>query len=90
MSKRRSRRTSVGGHQSGPYGGAADLERRYGIGLEQVAKYVDYATRAELEVVWITPDGTPAIELAFDIDLDGILIRGFIDAVIKQVQSDGT
>jgi putative RecB family exonuclease len=27
--------------------------------------------------------GTPGIELGFDIDLDGVLIRGFIDAIIQ-------
>lgn len=69
-------------YPSGPYRGEADLLRRFKIGLEQVEKYVAYATRSENEVVWVTPDGEPAIELHFDIDLDGVLIQGYIDAVI--------
>jgi putative RecB family exonuclease len=68
---------------SGPYGGEADIERRYQIGLEQVAKYIDWATNTPHEVIWIAPDGTPGIELGFDIDLDGVPVRGFIDAIIE-------
>jgi putative RecB family exonuclease len=37
-------------------------------------------------VIWVAPDGTPGIEIGFDIDLDGVLVRGFIDAVIDQGQ----
>ena len=72
---------------SGPYGGEADIERRYPIGWDQCAKYVAWYDSHPEEVIWIAPDGTPGIELAFDIDLDGVLVRGFIDAVI-QVDQD--
>ncbi|MFB9926306.1 RecB family exonuclease [Amycolatopsis halotolerans] len=69
---------------SGPYGGAADIERRFGIGLEQVAKYIEYYTgKGKDEAIWITPDGTPAIELRFDIELDGVSIIGYIDQVVN-------
>lgn len=68
---------------SGPYKGEADIERRYGIGLGQVEKYIDWYTAHPDEVIWVSPDGTPGIELGFDIDLDGVLVRGFIDAVIE-------
>lgn len=66
---------------SGPYCGERDVERRYEIGLEQVEKFVTWRTTVGQEI-WVTPDGKPAIELAFKIELDGILVRGFIDAVI--------
>ncbi|ERB55291.1 hypothetical protein N806_29695 [Rhodococcus sp. P27] len=69
--------------RSGPYAGERDIERRFGIGLEQVEKYVDWYTEHPEEVIWIAPDGTPGIELGFDIDLDGVPVRGFIDAVIE-------
>lgn len=68
--------------KSGPYGGKKDLERRFNIGLEQVEKYVRWYTNHPDQVIWIAPDGTPGIELGFDIDLDGVPIKGFIDAVI--------
>ncbi|GAB4584438.1 RecB family exonuclease [Nocardia sp. IFM 10818] len=68
---------------SGPYNGERDIERRYGIGLEQVAKYLDWYERHPEEVIWIAPDGTPGIELGFNIDLDGVRVRGYIDAVIQ-------
>lgn len=66
---------------SGPYSGERDVERRYHIGLEQVEKFFAWRESPGQEI-WITPDGTPAIELAFQIELDGIMVRGFIDAVV--------
>ena len=68
--------------RSGPYGGEADLERRFLIGMEQVEKYIRWATSHPEEVVWINEDGTPGIELEFDIDLYGVRVRGFIDQVL--------
>lgn len=68
---------------SGPYRGEADIERRYHIGLGQVESYIDWYNQHPEQVIWVAPDGTPGIELGFDIDLDGVLIRGFIDAVIS-------
>lgn len=69
--------------RSGPYAGDVDVERRYHIGLDQVEKYLDWYRDYPGEVIWIAPDGTPGIELEFDIDLDGVRVRGFIDAVIQ-------
>ena len=68
--------------KSGPYDGETDTERRYLIGLEQVEKYIAWYEAHPEQVIWVAPDGTPAIEIGFDIDLDGVLVRGFIDAVI--------
>lgn len=68
---------------SGPYRGEQDIERRFGLGLDQVERYLDYYTStAPDEKIWTTPDGTPAIELPFSIDLDGVEVKGFIDQVI--------
>lgn len=69
---------------SGPYRGEQDIERRYLIGLEQVEKYLRWYDGHPNEVIWIAPDGKPGIELSFDIDLDGVLVRGFIDAIIAK------
>ncbi|AOZ61311.1 Cas4 exonuclease [Mycobacterium phage DarthPhader] len=66
---------------SGPYGGERDIERRYEIGLEQIEKFFEFMSN-KAQQIWIAPDGTPAVELSFDIELDGIRIRGFIDAVV--------
>jgi len=68
---------------SGPYAGKVDLERRYGIGMEQTERYYRYYTEtAPDEVIWIAPDGTPGIELGFVIELGDVPVRGFIDAII--------
>jgi len=71
---------------SGPYNGERDVERRYEIGLEQVEKFIEWRNFTGQQI-WITPSGAPAIELCFEIELDGILVRGYIDAVV--VTKDG-
>ena len=83
---------------SGPYSGERDVERRYSIGLEQVEKFVAWRTTEGQQIwttpggvctteAWLNPGceeckPKPAIELAFNIELDGIRVRGFIDAVV--------
>jgi len=67
---------------SGPYGGRADTERRYQLGMDQCKRYIDWYEKHPQEVIWIAPDGTPGIELGFDIDLDGVQVKGYIDAVV--------
>lgn len=70
--------------KSGRYGGFEDTARRYQIGLEQTAKYLAWANNHPDEVIWIKPDGTPGIELEFDIELDESRVRGYIDAIIRR------
>jgi len=72
-------------YSSGPYDGLADIERRFQIGLEQVERYIDYYARVPDEVIWVDPDGKPAIELEFEVDYDGVKVKGFIDQVVKYV-----
>ena len=68
--------------RSGPYRARDDIPRRYLIGLEQIEKFYRWIGKVGTDVVWIAPDGTPGIELRFDIDLDGVPVLGFIDAVM--------
>jgi putative RecB family exonuclease len=71
-------------YASGPYAGETDVERRYGLGLEQTAKYLAYYEgKGKDDVIWITPDGTPAIELEFDVEIGTTRVRGYIDAVVE-------
>src|SRR5690606_13146666 len=69
--------------RSGPYAGEADLERRFLLGQEQVRRYIAWRTTHPEEQVWVTDDGTLGSELPFEVDLDGILVRGYIDLVLK-------
>jgi len=73
--------------RSGPYAGEVDIVRRYQLGLDQLDRFAAWQESHPEEVVWIAPDGTPGVEIGFDIDLDGVKVRGFIDAVIRH--SDG-
>jgi putative RecB family exonuclease len=70
---------------SGTYRGEQDIERRHGLGLAQTEKYFDYYTagKGASDVVWVADDGTPGIELGFEIDLDGVAVRGYIDTVFN-------
>ncbi len=68
--------------RSGPYDGEQDVERRFLLGLEQIRRYVEYYTEKHPEeVIWITPEGTPAIELKFEASFGGVDVRGYIDQV---------
>lgn len=69
--------------QSGPYGGELDVERRYQLGLDQISRYFTWIDNHPEEVIWIAPDGTLGIELGFDIDLDGVRVKGCIDQVVE-------
>ncbi|MEU9603678.1 PD-(D/E)XK nuclease family protein [Streptomyces sp. NPDC048057] len=71
-----------GWQASGPYPGFADLERRWHLGREQVERYVAWYEKHPDEVVWKSPDGVPAIEQRFDIEIDGVPVVGYIDQVI--------
>lgn len=67
---------------SGPYNGEKDIERRYGLGMEQTAKYLTwYEGKGKDEVPWVTPEGELAVELEFEMQLGSVDIRGIIDFV---------
>lgn len=68
---------------SGPYKGPVDIERRFGIGMEQCEKLIRWYDAHPEEKIWVTPDGTPAIELPFEVTLNGVLVRGYIDAIME-------
>lgn len=67
---------------SGPYTGPVDVERRYRLGLDQIERYDTWVRSHPDDVIWITPDGEPAIELEFRVDLDGVEVLGYIDQVL--------
>ncbi|RJQ79946.1 PD-(D/E)XK nuclease family protein [Pseudonocardiaceae bacterium YIM PH 21723] len=73
---------------SGRFKGREDIHRRFDMGLAQVGAYVDYYTRiAPEEVVWTPPGAGPIIEHEFSLDLDGVLVKGFIDLAVYRPKS---
>lgn len=68
---------------SGPYDGPTDIERRFGIGREQIEKYKQWAEKHPEEKVWIAPDGTPGVEIEFYEEMGGVMVKGFIDLVLE-------
>ncbi|MFD0384471.1 RecB family exonuclease [Streptomyces stramineus] len=67
--------------------GGEDIERRYRLGQEQTARYVEWAAEHQ-PTIWTTPVSTPAIELEFMVELGGVRVRGFIDQLT--VEPDGS
>ena len=76
-------------YSSGPYRGQADILRRAEKGLEQIKAYVNYYTNQKPgDLVWITPDGTPAIELGFSTTFGSVTVRGYIDSIMAEILTD--
>lgn len=72
--------------RSGPYKGPEDILRRYGLGLEHVARYIAWYTEKHPEekpvILNAGPNaGTMLVEMPFVIELGGVKVRGFIDYV---------
>jgi len=69
---------------SGPYRGEADAVRRYHVGIEHVNRYIDFyeSPKTHDQVIWITPEGEPAIELEFNVPIGNVQVRGKIDAIV--------
>ncbi|WP_234019129.1 PD-(D/E)XK nuclease family protein [Streptomyces sp. Tu6071] len=65
---------------AGPYSGGEDIERRYILGQEQTARYVEWWNENKPEI-WMTPSGDLAIELYFITELGGVKVRGYIDLI---------
>ncbi|WP_063793996.1 RecB family exonuclease [Streptomyces graminilatus] len=66
---------------AGRYSGGEDIERRYALGQKQTAYYVEWA-KEKGPVIWKTPDGVPALELYFMVELGGVQVRGYIDQLV--------
>ncbi|MFF9481408.1 RecB family exonuclease [Streptomyces sp. NPDC014733] len=58
--------------------GGEDIERRYALGQEQTARYVEWSQGAG-PVIWTVPANKLALELAFSVEIGGVKVRGFID-----------
>ncbi|QXN73050.1 Cas4 exonuclease [Mycobacterium phage Phillis] len=55
--------------RSGPYVGKVDIERRYDLGLEQLERWFEYMDANPDEKIWTLPNGEPALEVEFNIEL---------------------
>lgn len=72
---------------SGPYRGAEDIERRYGLGTDQIAKYLDYVV-AHPEDEISSVDGTPLVEAEYAVNFGDVEVRGYIDQVVLWTPRD--
>ncbi|MFF9653068.1 PD-(D/E)XK nuclease family protein [Streptomyces sp. NPDC014622] len=68
---------------AGRYTGGEDIERRYGLGIDQTAHYVEWSLKNQPNI-WTAPDGAPALELSFMFELGGVKVRGFIDQALNE------
>lgn len=66
---------------SGPYRAEEDIPRRLEIGVDHVRRYYEWAlTTKERPVPW---GDDVASEVPFEIDLDGVTVRGYVDQVLQ-------
>ncbi|MFD8594567.1 RecB family exonuclease [Kitasatospora sp. NPDC059646] len=65
--------------------GGDDIERRYVLGQQQTAEYVEWAEKHQ-PAIWAVPgeQEKPALELYFKVELGGVAVRGYIDQLIKE------
>ncbi|MET8839705.1 PD-(D/E)XK nuclease family protein [Streptomyces rubiginosohelvolus] len=69
---------------AGRYTGGEDIERRYHLGMEQTAAYVEWS-KANRPALWTEPrKREPALELSFMVELGGVPVRGFIDQALDE------
>lgn len=68
---------------AGRYTGGEDIERRYLLGMEQTAAYVEWSKTTQPKL-WTEPTGEPALELSFMVELGGVKVRGFIDQALDE------
>lgn len=73
--------------RSGPYNGRTDIERRWGIGMSQVAGYIAYYQANPHEVPSVY-NGVPAVEFEFDVMFGDVPVRGLIDMVVDDQPRD--
>lgn len=64
---------------SGPYDGEQDIPRRWKIGQEHVARYIEWYEKHPSQRPWRTPEGKLAVEIPFTIWLGSVKVRGVID-----------
>lgn len=69
---------------AGRYTGGEDIERRYVLGMEQTAAYVEWSLKNQ-PAIWTVPaDSEPGLELSFMVELGGVKVRGFIDQALEE------
>jgi putative RecB family exonuclease len=74
---------------AGRYTGGEDIERRYVLGMDQTAAYVEWS-KVNRPALWTEPNkGGPALELSFMVELGGIKVRGFIDQALEEDEVEG-
>jgi putative RecB family exonuclease len=72
------------------YPAEKDIPRRHDIGLEMVARYIHYYETHPEQKPWVTDNGDKAVELEFEVDLAGVIVRGMIDLVTDRIRDNKT
>ncbi|MFI1796371.1 RecB family exonuclease [Streptomyces sp. NPDC020379] len=63
------------------YTGGEDIERRYFLGQAQAAHYVKWAAENPA-TTWVTPSEEIGVELHFEVEMGGVVVRGYIDHLL--------
>src|SRR5882672_9536688 len=61
--------------------GAEDIDHRRALGVQQVELYYTWSLDT-IDQVWTLPTGDKAVEVPFELDLDGLIVKGQVDQVL--------
>jgi putative RecB family exonuclease len=64
-----------------------DLVDRYNGGLEQVENYILYNRADDKLRPYELPDGSPAAEVGFEVEFMDVVVRGYIDIVLQDIET---
>lgn len=73
---------------SGPYGGMADIPRRYEVGQTHVLNILKWYEEHPDKKPWVDPDGHWWIEKQFKVQFGDVEVVGYVDVVIDEVPYD--
>ncbi len=68
---------------SGPYRGWSDIDRRFGIGLDQIRKYLDFYQNDAPDETPAIVKGSPAIEIPVEGLIGTVPVRGVVDSIME-------
>lgn len=73
---------------SGPHGGAKDIERRFHVGQQHVQNVLDYYAEHPELIPWIDPDGHLWVEKHFKAKFGDVEVVGYVDVVHDGIPYD--
>lgn len=72
----------TGGRRSKEWPNKEDVSFWEAMGPRWVSMYIGFAETSPWRI-WTLPTGEPAVEVGFELDFDGVSVKGFIDQIVE-------